>query len=66
MRGVAEQERETELQRICRWRREELERAGYDREYADLLAGSLDVDLHEAVDLLRQGCGQSTAVLILL
>ena len=66
MPGVAEEHAETELQQVCRWRRQELERAGYEREYADILAASLDVDLHAAVALLRQGCRQSTAVLILL
>lgn len=48
------------------WRRQRLEQAGYEREFADILAASLDVDLHDAVALIERGCKQSVAVLILL
>ena len=61
-----EQEEASELDRVVRWRREELERAGYEREFADILAAAVDVDLHLAVGLLERGCRQSVAVLILL
>ena len=61
-----EEECESELDRVVRWRREELERAGYEREFADILAAAVDVDLHVAVGLLERGCRQSVAVLILL
>jgi hypothetical protein len=65
--GVAEDERENdEVRRILNWRREELERAGYEREYADILATAVEVDLRDAVRLLDAGCRQSVAVLILL
>jgi hypothetical protein len=57
---------DTEQQRIERWRAEELERAGYDRSAAVLLAGRLDVDLHYAIDLLRAGCAPELALQILL
>jgi hypothetical protein len=57
---------DTELQRIERWRAEELERAGYDRKQAAELAARHDVDLHVAVDLLRQGCSPDLALSILL
>ena len=57
---------ETELGRIERWRAEELERAGYSIEAAQNLAVRHDVDLHFAVELLRQGCPAETALEILL
>lgn len=65
MSGV-EQEPGSELDLVVRWRREELERAGYEREFSDILAAAVDVDLHVAVALLERGCRQSVAVLILL
>jgi hypothetical protein len=65
--GVAEDERENgEVRRILDWRRAFLERAGYEREYADILATAVEVDLRDAVRLLDAGCRQSVAVLILL
>ena len=57
---------DSEIERIERWRAEELERAGYDREQAALIAGRHDVDLHHAVDLVRQGCPADLALSILL
>jgi hypothetical protein len=57
---------DTELERIERWRAEELQRAGYDREQAAIIAGRHDVDLHAAVDLVRQGCPSELALNILL
>ena len=56
----------SEVERIERWRHEELERAGYDPESALVLAASHDVDLHEAVELLRRGCSVDLALQILL
>jgi hypothetical protein len=56
----------SELDRIERWRHEELERAGYDSESALVLAASHDVDLHEAVRLLKRGCSVDLALQILL
>ena len=58
--------KETEAERVERWRAEELERAGYDLSAAAMLAASSDVDLHLAIDLLTRGCPQDTAVQILL
>ena len=63
---VAVADADTELVRIVCWRQHELERAGYGSDIASLIAGCLDVDLHEAVALIRNGCKESTAVLILL
>jgi hypothetical protein len=57
---------ETELDRIERWRGEELERAGYAPAAAAKLAASRDVDLHLAIDLLERGCAPELAVKILL
>ncbi len=57
---------ETERERITRWRTEELERAGFERAAASLIAARLDVDLHHATDLLRAGCSPDLALQILL
>jgi hypothetical protein len=56
----------SEMDRIERWRHEELERAGYDSESALVLAASHDVDLHDAVELLKRGCTVDLALQILL
>jgi hypothetical protein len=58
--------RETESERIERWRREELERAGYSPEQAAELASTPDVDLHEAIDLVARGCDPELALEILV
>lgn len=57
---------ETEVERIERWRRQELERAGYPADAAAEIAGRLDVDLHQAVQLLQRGCPADIATRILL
>lgn len=57
---------ETEIERIERWRMEELERGGYDVEQAAKLAARHDVDLHRAVELLHAGCPPELALEILL
>jgi hypothetical protein len=57
---------ETELERVERWRAEELMRAGYDPAAAADLASRLDVDLHGAIGLLERGCAPELAVQILL
>jgi hypothetical protein len=56
----------SEMDRIEQWRHQELERAGYDSESALVLAASHDVDLHDAVALLRRGCTVDLALQILL
>jgi hypothetical protein len=58
--------RDQEAERVEAWRVEELERAGYDPEAAAELASRADVDLHLAVDLLRDGCSPELALSILL
>lgn len=56
----------TEVERIERWRTEELERAGYEARAAGRLAVRHDVDLHFAIDLLARGCPPELALKILL
>jgi hypothetical protein len=56
----------SEMDRIEQWRHQELERAGYDSESALVLAASHDVDLHDAVRLLKRGCTVDLALQILL
>jgi hypothetical protein len=53
------------LDRVRRWRLEQLERAGYPSSDALLLSGRPDVDIHQAARLLRSGCPVATAVRIL-
>ena len=57
---------ETEIERIERWRREELERAGFPIEAAAEIATRLDIDLHWAVELIERGCPADIAARILL
>jgi hypothetical protein len=56
----------TEMERIERWRAEELERAGYEPRAAGRLAVRHDVDLHLAIGLLERGCPVDLALKILL
>ena len=57
---------DAEAERVVLWREEELERVGYERDAARDLAERNYVDLHLAMDLLRQGCPVDTALRILL
>ena len=57
---------QTEIERIERWRADELERAGFQPRAAGRLAVRHDVDLHTAIDLLERGCPQDLALKILL
>jgi hypothetical protein len=57
---------QTEIERIERWRADELERAGYEPRAAGRLAVRHDVDLHRATELLQSGCSQELALKILL
>jgi hypothetical protein len=56
----------TEEERVFEWRLEELFRAGFPDVLAVELAGSRDVDLHRALDLVACGCPPETAARILL
>jgi hypothetical protein len=55
-----------EVERVERWRADELERAGYPSDAAARLAARHDVDLHRAVELLENGCSPELALRILL
>ena len=58
---------ETESERVEQWRAEELERAGYAPRDAAQLAQRFDVDLHRAIELVRErGCAHELAMRILL
>jgi hypothetical protein len=57
---------ETEQERVEHWRAEELVRAGFDPSDAIALAARHDIDLHLAVELVRQGCPYETAIDILI
>ena len=56
----------TEQARIEQWRLDELARAGYDLDAAAIIAVRLDIDLHQAVDLVGAGCSPELALAILL
>lgn len=57
--------RPTEQELVERWRAEELERAGYPEDVAAELAMRNDVDLHRAIELVRNGCSPALAADIL-
>ena len=57
---------ETELERVARWRTEELERAGYTAAAATEIAFRTDIDLHTAVEIAARGCPEELALKILL
>ena len=51
---------------VVRWRAETLVRAGFTTPAAVNLAASKHVDLHAAVQLVKDGCPPETALRILL
>jgi hypothetical protein len=55
-----------ELYTVECWRYEVLKHAGFHPKLAHALAADPDVDLHQAVRLLEQGCPTLTALRILL
>jgi hypothetical protein len=59
-------QREAAVEEILDWRFEQLMGVGYDRDQALVVSRRLDVDLHQAVDLIRSGCSFELALLILL
>ena len=56
---------ETETERVERWRTSELMRVGLPGDDAVALAARLDVDLHEAIELVQRGCPPELAIRIL-
>jgi hypothetical protein len=57
--------RDGETDKVAGWRLHVLIEAGYPLETAERIATS-DVDLHRAVELIRQGCPTEVAEKILL
>jgi hypothetical protein len=57
---------EAEAENILRWRFRMLSDAGYDACAAARLASAVEVDLHEACNLVVRGCAATTALRILL
>lgn len=57
---------EEEAEGILRWRFRALTLAGYEPGTAARLAAQVQIDLHEACDLVRGGCPPETALRILL
>ena len=55
-----------EDERVLLWRISRLLSAGYNQEQALLLAVQQGVDLHQACELLQQGCTPRTALAILI
>jgi hypothetical protein len=56
---------QTEREKVESWRLHVLIEAGYPLPLAEKLAHS-EADLHQAVELVRAGCGHTTAAEILL
>lgn len=56
----------TDHDRLEAWRLEQLLQAGYAPFRADLIAARDDIDLHQAVELVKNGCPQRLALKILL
>jgi hypothetical protein len=61
-----EQLDEVEAEEILRWRFQRLTSAGYQPRHAMMLASRIEIDLHEATDLVDHGCPSETALRILL
>jgi hypothetical protein len=55
-----------EAAEVRAWRFEALVRSGYESDAAVVLAAKVEVDLHDAVDLIRRGCPPALAAQILL
>lgn len=60
-----DEQQEAALEEVFGWRLEQLLQAGYNARDAGRLAARRDIDLHEAVDLVGQGCPPQLAVAIL-
>ena len=64
MTEIAEHD-QSDRDKVASWRLHQLIEAGYPVHVAERIAHS-DVDLHRAVELLRQGCDARVAAEILL
>ena len=61
-----QQQTQSEIEEVLRWRFDELVRANYTVEDAVDIAAHVEIDLHEAIALRERGCPSATAVRILL
>jgi hypothetical protein len=66
MLGEEQRFGDTEADRVESWRLGELLAAGYPLEEAEQIAAREDIDLHQAQQLIRNGCPHETASRILL
>ena len=55
-----------EAAEVLAWRFDALCRSGFDLDAAAVLAANVEVDLHEAVELVGRGCPPALAARILL
>ena len=55
-----------EAAEVLAWRFDALCRSGYDLDAAAVLAANVEVDLHDAVELVARGCSPELALQILL
>jgi hypothetical protein len=55
-----------ETAEVLRWRFERLLETGYDSVTASSIAGRMEIDLHLAMRLVRDGCPPQTALRILV
>jgi hypothetical protein len=55
-----------EAAEVLAWRFDALCRSGYDLDAAAVLAANVQIDLHQAVDLVSRGCPPDLAARILL
>jgi hypothetical protein len=55
-----------EAAEVLAWRFDALCRSGYDLDAAAVIAANVEVDLHEAVDIVTRGCPPELAARILL
>lgn len=58
--------RTDEAAEVLAWRFDALCRSGFDLDAAAVLAANVEVDLHQAVDLVGRGCSPELATRILL
>ena len=63
---LTDSESEPESERVERWRALVLEKVGYNPISVIELAARTDIDLHDAVRLIENGCPPETAIRILL
>ena len=57
---------EDEPTRVLRWRHTQLVRGGFAPAAAMALAAQPEIDIHDALELVRNGCPPATALKILL